>query len=580
MLQAAEVVCMKLPGDNENGLRLEQLSILDRLAALVDKSMIQTSETEEGEIWLTMLETIREYGWECLQQSGEAEVAQHSHALYYLSFAEKAELHLQAAQQGHWRRRLQQEQGNLRAALNYLLEQQEAELAVRLSGTMWLFWYMRGNFREGRNFLERALKLPSVLTCTEERARALCGAGACAFREGNYTMAIAFLEESVACSRQLNSLSRLALSLMFLALVYSYQHVDVATHLLEQSIRLSREGGDGWLRGWVLDSAARIAWKRGDAQAARIFLEESEACAKQIQGNWALASSRQLLATIALAQGEYEHAASLAQELLTVTRQVGDTSQLFDALFILGECELRLGSEQEAYVHYQQSFALAQETGDQANVSRALVRLGDIAQHRGEYSAACANYRSCLAHARAFDEQQTTGKALIGLAHIALTKEQYQRAANLFAAAEARLDAMTEMDPLERSELARGVAETRMHLGEQAYLKARAEGRNLSLEQMHMLVEKIDASKIISPSTSHAIQAGEASTKTTYPRKLTSREVEVLRLVAQGLTNEQIAKRLVISYRTVTTHLNSIYTKLGVNSRSAATRFAVEHHLT
>jgi DNA-binding NarL/FixJ family response regulator len=55
--------------------------------------------------------------------------------------------------------------------------------------------------------------------------------------------------------------------------------------------------------------------------------------------------------------------------------------------------------------------------------------------------------------------------------------------------------------------------------------------------------------------------------------------VEVLRLVAEGLTNEQIAERLVISYRTVTTHLNSIYTKLGVNSRSAATRFAVEHHL-
>ena len=169
---------------------------------------------------------------------------------------------------------------------------------------------------------------------------------------------------------------------------------------------------------------------------------------------------------------------------------------------------------------------------------------------------------------------------MIGLAHIALTKKQYQRAANLFAAAEARLDYMTEMDPLERSELARGVAETRMHLGEQAYLKARAEGRNLSLEQMHMFIEETDASKIISPSTSHAIQAGEASTKTTYPRKLTSREVEVLRFVAQGLTNEQIAKRLVISYRTVTTHLDSIYTILGVNSRSPPTRFAVEHDLT
>jgi len=70
-----------------------------------------------------------------------------------------------------------------------------------------------------------------------------------------------------------------------------------------------------------------------------------------------------------------------------------------------------------------------------------------------------------------------------------------------------------------------------------------------------------------------------AKTQANYPAGLSAREVEVLRLVAQGLTNEQIAEQLVISYRTVTTHLNSIYTKLAVNSPSAATRFAVEHHL-
>ena len=63
------------------------------------------------------------------------------------------------------------------------------------------------------------------------------------------------------------------------------------------------------------------------------------------------------------------------------------------------------------------------------------------------------------------------------------------------------------------------------------------------------------------------------------PAGLTAREVEVLRLVAQGLSDAEIAERLVISYRTVTTHVSSVYTKLGVSSRSAATRFAVEHHL-
>jgi len=281
---------------------------------------------------------------------------------------------------------------------------------------------------------------------------------------------------------------------------------------------------------------------------------------------------------VARAQGEYGQAAALAQELLSIARQVGDKAQLFDALFTLGGAALRLGNEKEALACYQQSLALAQETGDQANVSRAFARLGDIARQQGDDAVALAHYQDSLALAHKFDEQQAAGKALLGLAHVSLVHRQYQQAARRFAAAEERLDAATEMDPVERAEYARGVAQTRTHLGDQAYLKARDEGRNLSLEQVQMLAEQVDASKTISRA-SHTVHAREAASRTTYPTQLSAREVEVLRLVAEGLTNEQIAERLVISYRTVTTHLNSIYTKLGVTSRSAATRFAVEHHL-
>jgi DNA-binding NarL/FixJ family response regulator len=73
--------------------------------------------------------------------------------------------------------------------------------------------------------------------------------------------------------------------------------------------------------------------------------------------------------------------------------------------------------------------------------------------------------------------------------------------------------------------------------------------------------------------------APKASKGPSYPDELTAREVEVLRLVAKGLTNEQVAKELVISPRTVDTHLTSIYSKIGVSSRVAATRYALEHHL-
>ncbi len=579
-LQAAEAVCIRLPGDEDPGTHEAPFAILAMVGSLIDKSLVQQTEVEGGEPRLTMLETIREYGWECLQQKGEAEAAQRAHALYFLTFAEEAASHLRGGQQGLWRGRLQREQENLRAALGFLIQQREAELAIQLSGALWLFWYMQGFFREGRNVLERALGLPHGGVRTEARARALCGAGACAFREGNYTVAAALLEESEALYQERNASLGLAQALLFLAMVRAYQrNPAAAAHLLKQSMRLCREGGDRWLQGWVLDSAARIAWKRGDAQAARAFLEESATMARQIKHNWALSSSRQLLAAIALAQGEYGRAAALAQETLTITRQVGDKAHLFDALFTLGEVALRLGDEKEAQERYQQSLALAQETGDQANVSRVFARLGDIARQRGDDESAPAHYQDSLSLARVFDEQQAAGKALLGLAHVSLARGRYWQAAQLFAATEERLDATTEMDPVERAEYARGVAETRTHLREQAYLKARDEGRSLPLEQVQMLAEQVDASEPVSPHTSHAVSAGEAALRKTYPARLSTREVEVLRLVAEGLTNEQIAEQLVISYRTVTTHLNSIYTKLAVKSRAAATRFAVEHHL-
>jgi predicted ATPase/DNA-binding CsgD family transcriptional regulator len=579
-LQAVEALSTRLPEDEDPGPSEATPSILDIVGSLIDKSLVQQAETEGSESRLTMLETIREYGWEYLQHSGEVDAAQRAHALYYFTFAEEAASHLRSAQQGHWREQLQREQENLRAALGFLIERQEAELAVQLSSALWLFWYMQGLFREGRDFLERALGLPQDGVRTETSARALCGAGALAFREGNYTIATALLEESAVRYQESKNGSGEAQALMFLALVRAYQHnPTVADHLLEQSIHLCREAGGDWLQGWVLDSAARIAWKRGDAHAARAFLEESIAVARQIKQDWALASSRQLLATIALAQGEYEQAAALARELLTITRQVGDKAQLFDALFTLGEAALRLGDEKEALTRYQQGLTLAQETGDLVNVSRALARVGDIAQQHGDHEAALTNYRDSLSLTRTFDEQQAVGKALLGLAHVSLKQGQFRRAAYLFAAAEVRLDVATEMDPIERAEYARGVSEICAHLGEQAYLKMRDEGRSLALEQVQALAEQGDVSQPAPPRYSHALHPGQRASQETYPARLTPREVEVLRLVADGLTNEQIAARLVISYRTVTTHLNSIYTKLAVNSRSAATRFAIEHHL-
>ena len=93
--------------------------MLEGATSLLDKSLLQQSEQEEGEPRLSMLETVREYGLECVRESGEAEVSRRAHALYYLRLAEQAEPHLKGAQQIEWLEQLEMEQENLRAALGW-----------------------------------------------------------------------------------------------------------------------------------------------------------------------------------------------------------------------------------------------------------------------------------------------------------------------------------------------------------------------------------------------------------------------------------------------------------------------------
>jgi DNA-binding NarL/FixJ family response regulator len=150
-------------------------------------------------------------------------------------------------------------------------------------------------------------------------------------------------------------------------------------------------------------------------------------------------------------------------------------------------------------------------------------------------------------------------------------------AAQLWGVAEALRE--TSDQPRSRAAHAlyeQGVAHVRTQLGKEAFAAAWARGRAMIAEPTFPL-QMLTAIPIASPL--ELPSSPPVSSPVSYPAGLTAREVEVLRLVAQGLTDAQVAEQLIVSPRTVSTHLTSIYNKLGVNSRSAATRFAVEHQL-
>jgi DNA-binding CsgD family transcriptional regulator len=176
---------------------------------------------------------------------------------------------------------------------------------------------------------------------------------------------------------------------------------------------------------------------------------------------------------------------------------------------------------------------------------------------------------SSLALSGELGEQWVIAACLVGLGEVVAAQRQLAWAAQLWGAADALRDALgVPIPPIELAEYERSLSAARVHLGERAFAAAWNQGRAMTPQQ----ALAAQGQKPAPPPT-------PAMTPSTYPAGLTAREVEVLRLVAGGLTNQQVAEKLVLSPRTVHAHISSIYSKLGVTSRSAATRYAIEHHL-
>ena len=195
-LEAAEAVCSGFPADNELG----QGEVLDGLSRLVDKSLVFVAERGGGARY-RLLETIRQYGREKLEVSGEAEEIRRRHAGFFLELAERAGPELKGPRQGEWLECLDTEHDNLRAAMRWMDEEGEAEDAARLAWALWLFWFHRGHQEEGRRWIEGVLAKGGALS-TDLRAKVLYADGAMSWGLRESSDTIRLLEESRALFRQ------------------------------------------------------------------------------------------------------------------------------------------------------------------------------------------------------------------------------------------------------------------------------------------------------------------------------------------------------------------------------------------
>jgi len=554
-LAAVEEVCQAM-GD-------VAVNVLEGVASLIDKNLLQQVEEANGEPRLVMLETIREYGLECLaasQEDGEVEATWRAHADYYLNLAEETEQKLRSAQQVIWLERLEREHGNLRTALRWLVEREEVEMALRLGAALCQFWTMRGHLSEGRQWLEGILSDSRMETVSmRARAKALRGAGVMAYSQGDYGRARVLCQESLELCQKLGSRRGIVASINGLAFIaLAGGDYATASAMFEESLVLLRELGDKWgLADTLYFSAVAASFRvdRTDTAAARSKVEESLAISRELGDQRGMAYSLNLLGFLSLLQGQGEAAGPLLEESLAIHKALGNRHGIAYVSLSFGWFSLSQGDYMAARAYYEKSLAVMIELDDRWFIAACLEGLAIAAAAQGSVGEAVA---SALWAAHLWGTAEALREA------IGVPLRSFERAINEW-----------------------GIATIRTQLGEQAFAAAWAEGRTMTPAQVSLLGPTTAAQE----RTTETVETSRADGLTmvpessmvvsspAYPSGLTGREVEVLRLLAMGLTNAQIAERLVISLLTVKAHVRSIYSKLDVTSRSAATRYAMEHEL-
>lgn len=523
-----------------SGEGVEKREVLDLLSGLVEKSLVVARGNDEGGVRYRLLEPVRQYALERLGESGETEAAKRAHARYFLALTEEAEPELLGPREAEWYERLEEEHDNIRAALSWSFEGANPELGLRLAGAIWWFWQRHGHLSEGLRWLDEGLARGAG-TSAITRAKALGGIGWLAFGLGDPER----MRESATEGLRLSDEARLgshhrALFLELLGIA-SWQEGDYerATKLAEESINLSREANDmGVLANSLIELGTASVWRVGGQEQARAYYEEA----------------------------------------LAISRELGSASILRSCMDCLGASHLIQRDPERALPFLEESAALCREAGDRTLLPLVVNDLGWAALFGGDLDRAEALHKESLALSKELGGSLGTPIFLEGLACDAGAKGEFEKAARLFGAAQALREAWSvplepALRPLEEPYL----VGARSQLDESTWSAVWEEGRAMSMEAAFKYALSEGEPSTITPSSAASVQPTTSASE--HTAGLTPREVEVLGLVAEGLTSAQVAHRLFLSPRTVHRHLSSIYRKLGVSSRAAATRFAVEHGL-
>jgi predicted ATPase/class 3 adenylate cyclase/Tfp pilus assembly protein PilF len=351
-LEAAESVCQ----DDA----LQSIDILDCICRLVDKSLL-ILEQSEGSARYRMLETIREYAFERLRESGEVLPMQVRFMSFFVNFTQIAERELSRPAQVEWLEKLEIEIENLRAALGWAVQDDEIVkkqlyMAIALSR----FWLVRGYWEEGLAYLCRVAASPAANALASERSRALNSCGSLACQLGRYPEALQHYEQSLAIRRNLKDERGAAATLNNMGMVHRHQgELETARPLFDEALKLFRNLGHDAAVASCLTNLAALELATGQQDAAHRSAEEALELFTKIGDQLGVSASLTELGRVALAQGQWDAAQSYFEDSLARSRNVGEKIGVVECLQSLGELMILRKNFDAARSFFEESLDIA-----------------------------------------------------------------------------------------------------------------------------------------------------------------------------------------------------------------------------
>jgi predicted ATPase/class 3 adenylate cyclase len=350
------------------------LDAFDALAALVDQSLVRREEAAHGEPRFLMLETIREFALERLDQEGEAPELRRLHALHFTELAEAAEPDLTRDPEAI--ERVARDHDNHRAALSWAIDTGQADLGLRLGFALWRFWHQRAHLNEGRQWFDRLLALPGAAARTAARAKGLTGAAGIAYWLNDYAAAESRYAEAEAIYRELGDEVGLADALYNMGTMAAIRgDMPTVFEKLGEGGSIGRELADDGIVERFKVAEGYMAFMTDDLERARTLLDEGLALTEGRGDRMGIATGNHTVAQVARLQGRLDDAAVHYRRALTGLHELGDVVSLTEPLQGLAAVAIATGQTERGVRLLAANSAIREQIG--GGPPPEWLRLGD-----------------------------------------------------------------------------------------------------------------------------------------------------------------------------------------------------------